>query len=74
MGWTGRARAPTGIALLVTRPAAECVPAPVAATRARLMNWCYLGFAISSTKLDPEQLKRVIRDLSQLARRTPDKR
>jgi len=38
------------------------------------MNWCYLGFAISSTKLDPEPLKRVIRDLSQLARRTPDKR
>jgi AcrR family transcriptional regulator len=40
----------------------------VAATRARIMNWAYLGFALSSNKLDDDSLKRVIKDLSQLAR------
>jgi len=45
-------------------------PAP-AGVRARLLNWTYLGFAISSPRLDPESLKRVIRDLSVLARATP---
>ena len=41
----------------------------IAATRARIMNWSYLGFSISSTKLDEASLKQVIRDLSQLAQR-----
>ena len=45
------------------------VPAGVAETRARIMNWTYLGFALSSTKLDHDGLKEVIRDLSQLVRR-----
>ena len=40
----------------------------VAATRARIINWTYLGFALSSNKLDDEFRKRVIADLSQLAR------
>jgi AcrR family transcriptional regulator len=40
----------------------------VAGTRARLMNWSYLGFALSSDKLDHDSLKHVISDLSQLAR------
>jgi AcrR family transcriptional regulator len=44
------------------------VPAAVAGTRARIMNWVYLGFAISSNRLDADSLKRVIKDLSQLAR------
>ena len=39
-----------------------------AGTRARIMNWCYLGFALSSNKLDHDSLKQVIRELSQLAR------
>lgn len=40
----------------------------VAGPRARIMNWCYLGFALSSNKLDHDSLKYVIRDLSQFAR------
>lgn len=40
----------------------------VAGPRARIMNWCYLGFALSSNKLDDDTLKQVIRDLSQFAR------
>ncbi len=44
------------------------VPPGVAGTRARLVNWCYLGFALSSDKLDHETLKQVVGDLSQLAR------
>ncbi len=43
----------------------------VAGTRARLINWCYLGFALSSNKLDRETLKQVVGELSQLARRKP---
>ena len=39
-----------------------------AGTRARIMNWCYLGFALSSNKLDQDSLKQVIRELSQFAR------
>ena len=39
-----------------------------AGTRARIMNWCYLGFALSSNKLNHDSLKQVIRELSQLAR------
>jgi AcrR family transcriptional regulator len=45
------------------------IPSDLAETRARIMNWTYLGFALSSTKLDHDALKEVIRDLSQLARR-----
>jgi len=40
----------------------------VAGPRARIMNWCYLGFALSSNKLDRDSLQHVIKDLSQLAR------
>jgi AcrR family transcriptional regulator len=44
------------------------VAADVAETRARLMNWAYLGFAISSARLDDAALKRLIMEVSQLAR------
>ena len=44
------------------------VHSSVAGPRARIMNWCYLGFALSSNKLDHDSLQQVIRDLSQLAR------
>lgn len=44
------------------------IPPSVAGTRARIMNWCYLGFALSSNELDRESSKRVVTDLSQLAR------
>ena len=40
----------------------------VAGPRARIINWCYLGFALSSNKLDHDSFKHVISDLSQLAR------
>jgi AcrR family transcriptional regulator len=40
----------------------------IASTRARLLNWTYLGFAISATKLDDASLKHAIKDLSRLAR------
>jgi AcrR family transcriptional regulator len=40
----------------------------VAGPRARIMNWCYLGFALSSNKLDRDALQHVIWDLLQLAR------
>jgi AcrR family transcriptional regulator len=40
----------------------------IAATRARLLNWTYLGFAISATKLEDASLKHVIKDLARLAR------
>jgi AcrR family transcriptional regulator len=41
----------------------------VAAMRARVMNWTYLGFAISSSKLEGDSLKQMIRELSNLFRR-----
>jgi len=41
----------------------------VAAMRARVMNWTYLGFAISSSKLEGDSLNRLIRELSNLFRR-----
>jgi AcrR family transcriptional regulator len=44
------------------------VPPGIAATRARIMNWSYLGFSISSARLDEASMKQVIRDLSKLAR------
>lgn len=44
------------------------IPPGVAETRARIMNWTYLGFALSSSKLDDDALKEVIGDLSHLAR------
>ena len=47
------------------------IPAGEAATRARLINWCYLGFALSSNTLDRATLKEVIADLSQFARSKP---
>jgi AcrR family transcriptional regulator len=39
----------------------------VAETRARLLNWAYLGFAISSASLDDASLKRLLKEVSQLA-------
>jgi AcrR family transcriptional regulator len=47
------------------------VPPGVAGTRARIINWCYLGFALSSNKLDDDTLKQVVGDLSQFARSKP---
>ena len=43
-------------------------PPQAAETRARIMNWAYLGFALSSKRLDEESLKAVVRELSQFAR------
>jgi len=47
------------------------IPPNVAGTRARMMNWCYLGFALSSNELDRDTLKQIASDLSQLARANP---
>jgi AcrR family transcriptional regulator len=47
------------------------VPAGVAGTRARIINWCYLGFALSSNTLDRDTLKEVIADLSHFASSKP---
>jgi AcrR family transcriptional regulator len=47
------------------------VPPNAAGTRARMMNWCYLGFALSSSELDRDTLKQVVSDLSQFARSKP---
>ena len=44
------------------------VPPKVAEARARLMNWAYLGFALSSARVDDAALRRFVRDLSQLVR------
>jgi AcrR family transcriptional regulator len=44
------------------------IPRNAADARARIMNWCYLGFTLSSNKLDQDSVKNVIRDLTQLAR------
>jgi AcrR family transcriptional regulator len=43
-------------------------PSQAAEARARVMNWAYLGFALSSRRLDEESLNAVVRELSQLAR------
>jgi AcrR family transcriptional regulator len=43
------------------------IPASVAGTRARIINWCYLGFALSSNKLDHDTLKQVVGDLARFA-------
>jgi hypothetical protein len=40
----------------------------VAEARARVMNWCYLGYVLSANELDDKSLMLVIRDLTQLAR------
>ncbi len=47
------------------------IPPGIAGTRARMINWCYLGFALSSNKLDQDTLRQVVGDLSQLARLKP---
>ncbi|RBP09130.1 TetR family transcriptional regulator [Roseiarcus fermentans] len=44
------------------------VPAKAAETRARMMNWAYLGFALSSAHADEQALRTLVRDLSQLVR------
>jgi len=44
------------------------ISADVAATRARVMNWTYLGYAISSSKLEGDALKQLIKELSDLFR------
>ena len=48
------------------------IPPSAAEARARIMNWCYLGFALSSNKLDQDSVKNVIRDLTQFARSNRD--
>jgi AcrR family transcriptional regulator len=47
------------------------VPPHAAGTRARMINWCYLGFALSSNELDRDTLKQIVSDLSQFARANP---
>jgi AcrR family transcriptional regulator len=47
------------------------IPPSAAETRARIMNWAYLGFALSSNSLDDETLKVVVGDLAHLARLKP---
>ncbi len=47
------------------------IPPETAETRAPIMNWAYLGFALSSNSLDAETLKGVVGDLAQLARLKP---
>ena len=43
-----------------------------AETRARMMNWAYLGFALSSARADDAALRSFVSDLSQLVRqKTP---
>jgi AcrR family transcriptional regulator len=44
------------------------VPSKAAESRARIMNWAYLGFALSSVRLDDAALKGFVHDLSQLVR------
>lgn len=39
----------------------------VAEIRARLLNWAYIGFAISSASLDDASLKRLLKEVSQFA-------
>lgn len=41
----------------------------VAEMRARAMNWTYLGYVISTSKVDGDSLKRLIQELSALFRR-----
>jgi AcrR family transcriptional regulator len=43
------------------------IPPGAANARARILNWCYLGFALSSNKLEQASVKNVIRDLTHLA-------
>jgi AcrR family transcriptional regulator len=43
------------------------VPPTLAGTRARIIYWSYLGFALSASKLDHAAMKRVVTDLSLLA-------
>jgi AcrR family transcriptional regulator len=45
------------------------VPSAVAANRARLMNWAYLGFAISSSRLEGKSLEDLIEEMLKLFRR-----
>ena len=44
------------------------VPAKAAETRARFMNWAYLGFALSSARADDAALRGFVSDLLQLVR------
>ncbi len=46
------------------------VPPDAAETRARMMNWAYLGFALSSARADDAMLRGFVSDLSQLVRPT----
>lgn len=45
------------------------VRSDIAATRARALNWTYLGFAISSSKLAGGSARQMIKELSTLFRR-----
>jgi len=44
------------------------VPPKAAETRARIMNWAYVGFALSSARMDDAALRGFVSDLSQLVR------
>ncbi len=44
------------------------VPSNAAGTRARIMNWAYLGFALSSARLDEAALKTFVSDLLPMVR------
>jgi len=46
----------------------------LAEPRARILNWCYLGFALSPSRPDPETVQHTVADLSQLARSTRGQR
>ncbi len=43
------------------------IPLPLAATRAKLMYWAYLGAALSRSRLTGERLDRVVAELKQIA-------
>jgi len=42
------------------------IPPPLAATRAQLLYWTYLGAALSRSKLTGEQLDRIVIELKQI--------
>ncbi len=46
------------------------VPPKAAETRARIMNWAYLGFALSSARANDAALRGFVSDLTQLVRPT----
>ena len=49
------------------------VPPKAAETRARIMNWAYVGFALSSARMDDAALRGFVSDLTQLVRPKVDR-